>query len=360
MNPGPRFQRLNVLVTGAGAPGIMGTLHCLRHNPDHAVVNVTGVDISADPAGRYSVDSFYQVPAPECDDYTDALLGICEAEHVRLIVPQTTREIPRLAKDRAIFDRHGVRVMVADAGVINRANDKVATLRAFESVGLPVPGFRVADTPGAVMTAASQFGYPDNPVVIKLPVSNGMRGLRVLQEQAQSFDDFASKKPEPGSMSLNEFLRIYRSGTGSARIMVCEYLPGDEYSVDAFREGEFTIAVPRRRTVIRSGISFVTDVDLDQEIIDQSLRGAAALSIEGTFGFQFKRDAEGRPRLLECNPRIQGTMVASAIAGANVIWMGVRWALGLPTEPPGSIRDGTRFSRYWGGVSQVGGSTIHI
>lgn len=58
--------------------------------------------------------------------------------------------------------------------------------------------------------------------------------------------------------------------------------------------------------------------------------------------------------LLECNPRVQGTMIASVLAGANVIWMAVNDALGRPVMAVPGIRLGSRFQRYWGGVDDLG------
>ena len=54
-----------ILVTGAGAPGLPGTLYALRKNPDGRAVRVVGVDIDARAVGRFLVDEFFQVPAPE-------------------------------------------------------------------------------------------------------------------------------------------------------------------------------------------------------------------------------------------------------------------------------------------------------
>ena len=354
------YTDLTILITGVGAPGTRGTLYCLKNNSSGQLVRTVGVDISVDPVGRYLVDSFAVVPAPEEEHYTRRILQFCEAENVQIIIPQTTREIDRLSRDRSLFIDAGVKVMVAGHQELLVANNKLSTMRAFESAGLPVPTYHVASSTEDIRVAATELGYPERPVVVKMPVSNGMRGLRILRQQPLSFKEFAADKPDSATTTLDEFCRMVETAHSLPRLLVCEYLPGDEYSVDAFRGALMEVAVARRRVVIRSGISFVTDVESDSDIENQTLRGAEVLGLSGVFGFQFKRDCDGRARLLECNPRVQGTMVASALAGVNVIWMGVQEILGNRVDHEPIMAKQARFMRFWGGLGVHDGVVTEI
>lgn len=112
---------LRILITGAGAPGVRGTLYALRHNPDEVAVSTVGVDLQPDPVGRHMVDRFYQVPPPESAGYIDALAGICRREAVDVIVPQTTREVGILARRRRDLP---VPILVGEPEAVDLANDK--------------------------------------------------------------------------------------------------------------------------------------------------------------------------------------------------------------------------------------------
>jgi len=70
------------------------------------------------------------------------------------------------------------------------------------------------------------------------------------------------------------------------------------------------------------------------------------------FGFQFKLDDNNEPKLLECNPRIQGTMVMAALAGANVIYSSLKLLLDEDI-PKLDVNWDAEFIRYWGGISVV-------
>jgi carbamoyl-phosphate synthase large subunit len=129
-----------------------------------------------------------------------------------------------------------------------------------------------------------------------------------------------------------------------------EYLPGTEYTVDILSDKKRTrVVVPRRRDVIRTGITFEGTVEKDIEIIDYSTKLTEIMGLEYAYGFQFKRDEDGIAKILECNPRIQGTMVLSTLAGANIIYGAVKLALG-EGSPEYDVKWGTRLLRYWGGV----------
>ena len=353
-------DELTVVVTGAGAPGIRGTLHCLRHNDDGVPIQVVGVDVDGEAVGRYFLDEFAQVPPPEEEDYGSAMVDLCRSVGASVILPQTTREVAYFAEARPQFEELGIRVVVASADAISQANNKLLTLQAFEAAGLPVPVYRLARTAGEMEGAALELGYPDIPVAVKPAVSHGMRGFRVLDESALSLDRFLNEKPGVASMRLNELLETCRQGSLPDMLMM-EYLAGSEYTVDGFRGEAVAVAVPRRRTRIRSGISFVTELVDDPGLVAVSQAGAEALGITGIYGFQFKENDTGEPRLLECNPRVQGTMVAAYWAGANIVWMGVREALGYPVETVPDLEWGSAFRRYWGGIGTRDGRALgHI
>lgn len=80
------------------------------------------------------------------------------------------------------------------------------------------------------------------------------------------------------------------------------------------------------------------------------------MNLQYAFGFQYKLAEDGTPKVLECNPRIQGTMVTSVFAGHNVIWYTVRELMGVaPTAEElnqVSVREASLY-RFWGGVGTI-------
>jgi carbamoyl-phosphate synthase large subunit len=308
--------------------------------------------MKSDVIGKYWVSKFYQVPAPESDDYIERINKICKKESVDVIIPQTTRETAELSKNLSKVDS---KVTVSNSSAIEKANNKYELLKVCRELQVPCPEFFLVKSAGELRERAGQLGYPANPVVVKPPVSFGSRGFRVLREKT-SWDThrYLSEKPSSTETSLDELSIILERGNDFPELLVTEFLPGSEYTVDAFSGEKTSVAIPRLRKEVVNGISFRTSLEYREDITNYSLEIAKNLGLRYAFGFQFKLDGNNIPNILECNPRVQGTMVASVFSGVNVIWMSVREAMGIPVKSIPNKLKKSEFYRYWGGLGTIG------
>lgn len=336
---------VKVLVTGAGAPGIKGTLYSLRNNQDGRKIVTVGVDMRAEVTGKYLCDSFYQIPPSRSESFLPTLFDICEKEHVEVIVPQVTGELLALARHKREFEKLGTMVALSDEQAIELANDKDSLLKLLKQMGEPTPEFRRVSRLDELDRAAEALGYP---FIVKPPVSNGMRGFRIIYDHLDRKRKFFEEKPDSTVMTRDELASLL--GESFPDLVAMEHLPGPEYSVDILSDENRVLAtIPRKRTLIRSGITFEGQVEKREDIIRLSERLTLRAGLKFAHGLQFKEDRAGRPMLLESNPRVQGTMVLSTIAGANVIYGAVRLALG-ESVPEFKVDWNTRLIRYWGGL----------
>jgi len=285
---------------------------------------------------------------------------ICRTESIEIVIPQTTREVNVLSRHLDYFSRIGVQVMVSPWSAIEIANNKWMLLRALENIGLPVPIYKLVRSEAELMAFADELGYPRQPIVVKPPTSNGMRGVRVLKPEAWDVKRFLSEKPSGLEMSLPELVSILRRGADWPQLLAMEYLPGPEYTVDVFLGNNLQCAIPRIRKAVRSGITFEAAIEFRDDLIRCSLQAGRHLGLKYAIGFQFKLDDKGVPKVLECNPRVQGTMVASMFSGANVIWLALKELLGeCPVESPQGLKEAL-FYRFWGGVGVCGEQVYEI
>ncbi|MFZ6646273.1 ATP-grasp domain-containing protein [Undibacterium sp. TJN25] len=101
--------------------------------------------------------------------------------------------------------------------------------------------------------------------------------------------------------------------------IICEYLPGEEYTVDCFSDRErgllFAGARSRRRT--RNGISVNTHTENIDEASMLAEKIGARLGLRGAWFFQLKRAESGDLVLLEVAPRIAGAMATHRVMGVN-------------------------------------------
>ena len=343
------MQEIKVLITGGGAPGIMGTLYSLKNNFDNRRVKTVCVDMDSGAVGRYICDSFYQVPPASSPDFISAVQDVCRRENVDVVLPQVTAELLKFANARKEFEEEGTVVATSSSNAIINANNKFNLIRISEKLNVPYPKYRLVRTWNELTDAGEDFGYP---FAVKPPEGNGMRGFRVVHKSYNARERFFKDKPDSTNIDLDTLHRII--GDEFPELLVMEYLPGLEYTVDVLSSKEVNVVVPRLRRKIRSGITFVGETERREDIIDYVRKLTKKIGLEYAHGFQFKFDGSGTPKILESNPRVQGTMVLSTIARANVIYGAVKIALGedLPEIKPVW---GARLVRYWGAVGIAGG-----
>ncbi len=345
---------LTVLVTGSGAPGIAGTLYSLKNNFDGRRISVIGTDISDEAVGKYLCNKFFKIQRPSSEEYLPDLLSICEDEGVDVLLPQNTAELSILAEHRGNLEKAGTKVAVSSKKSIDIANNKYELMRRASALNIPVPEFYLVRKQEDLISRAEELGWPGRPVVVKPPISNGMRGLRIIDESVDRKSLFFSEKPGGVRVGMRDLVDVL--GPAFPELLITEYLDGAEYTVDALKSGRLDV-IPRKRDMIKNGITFNGTVERNDEIIEHSTRLCRDTGLDFAFGFQFKLDRDGRPGLLECNPRVQGTMVLATFAGANVIYGAVKHALGEEV-PEFRVKWGTRILRYWGGIGVDGESIL--
>lgn len=128
----------------------------------------------------------------------------------------------------------------------------------------------------------------------------------------------------------------------AAGLLVHQYLPGPEYTVDCLSDmdGRLMVSNVRVRGHIGRGISLGTAAVDRPEINDYVAAIAADLRVRGPWFAQFKEDVNGHPRVLEVNARVAGSMVLTRLAGVNIplitAFMFAGWAVRVPRRLSGS------------------------
>lgn len=105
--------------------------------------------------------------------------------------------------------------------------------------------------------------------------------------------------------------------------VICETLPGPEYSVDAVCWHGRAVMVVRRRDVVMRGICrrglVLSDDNPVAETLAMLVRALASLwRLHGPACIQFKTHRDGVPRLTDLNLRFGGGVTISAAAGVNL------------------------------------------
>ena|SRR5436190_2304257 len=341
-------QTINVLMTGAGAPGAAGILKCLQFNPSFEIVMA---DANPNAVGRWLHAEFETIPFAHEKNFIEKLLSVCQRRNVHVVLPLVTKELIPLAQHKKHFDELGTRVLVSDVDSLEIANNKSRLYQFLEWRGVDLPGYRVVETMGRFETAVKELGFPGERVAFKPSISNGGRGFRILANDIDEHNLLFYEKPNSTYISLADALRIL-SVRPFPQLLVTEYLPGEEYSVDCVVDhGQPRLVVPRLRGKMINGISVEGTFIRDETIISYCSQIIKELPLHGNIGIQVKKSIQGKPLIVEINPRVQGTIVAGLGAGVNLPVLAIKQELGLTiSDDELHVKWGTKFSRYWNEV----------
>jgi carbamoyl-phosphate synthase large subunit len=332
-------------MTGAGAPGAAGILKCLRQD---SFLHITAADANPEAAGKHLAADFATIPRADDPSFIPALFSLCKEKSIRVVMPLVTKELLLFANAKEQFEKAGITLLVSNAASLEIANNKSRLYEFLQWRDIAVPDFRIVETVEQFREAVTALGYPEKPVCFKPSVSNGSRGFRIIDGKINEADLLFNYKPNNTYIKFDDAQRILGSAP-FPELLVSEYLPGEEYSVDCLvNNGQTIVAVPRLRKRMINGISVEGEFVKEESIMDYCRQIITSLQLHGNIGIQVKKSAAGKFLILEINPRVQGTIVAGLGAGINLPLLAVKQALGMPvSEQELQVKWGTRFTRTW-------------
>ena len=281
----------------------------LRADP---AVELLAADMDPWAAGLYLVPSGARtlIPAGADPDFTDVLLARCLALGVDVVLPTVDAELRPLARVREAYAAAGLALLLAPAAALDVILDKLLLVQRCASV------VRVPRTePFGSLLDPADWSYP---VIVKPRTGSGSRGLMTVGSAA-------------------ELAALERSPS----LIVQEFLPGGEYSVDVLADagGHVIASVPRLRVRVDSGVSVGGRTVHDAEVEWFGRAVAEATGITYVANVQCKRDRDGVPGLLEVNPRMPGTLGLTIASGVDMPRLALASLLGHPVPAAMDFRE---------------------
>ena len=277
-------------------------------------IYVADADIN-DPV-RFVLDGFFRLSSP---NLADEVLNICLDQGIKSIVAWNDVEIGRLASARNRFEEAGVTLCIPPDHFVELCNDKLLTFRWCGLNDVPTPRVYSPDEFCLVRTW---------PLVVKPRYGQG--------------------SVEVQHVHGIEHLRSQPKWTNQNLYLVQEFIAGTEYTVDVgMANGVILYIVPRIRTKVRDAESYVSQVDLNKNVLRSVTHFLSFFRITGLINIQVI-NSQDATWLLEINPRLASGVDLAAAAGALVHEYLADWCLGgcmrFRFDQP--ISNGLMMSRY--------------
>jgi carbamoyl-phosphate synthase large subunit len=278
---------LNVLITAASrrVPLVQAFQAALASSGRRGRVVVT--DVNPLSPAVHVAERWYHVPMATSPDYLDAIIGICEAERISLIVPTIDDELEVFASAAKWFLARGIRVAVSPEWTSKACNDKLTTCRFLREKGV-----RAAES----WLPEELPADPAFPLFIKPRFGRGGVGAFRIRD-ARDLDFFSSYVETP---------------------ILQQFLEGPEFTIDLFCDFNYRplAVVPRERVVVRAGVMDRGRTVQAPALIALAESVAAAMPFLGAVNIQC-RVVDGEPVVFEINPRFSGGIPLTIAAGAD-------------------------------------------
>lgn len=269
----------NVLVFPAGTEIGLEVNEALRQCKD---VRLFGAGVAASSHAPFAFNDFHALPSVDEPGWLIELNALCRKLEIDYIFPAHDDAIVALAREQLNI---AAVVLTGSLQTCITTRSKRATYSVLKEI-VRVPKLH------SLPPLASDY-----PVFVKPDCGQGSQGATLVHSEDE----------------LNVACSLLLDP------LVCEYLPGEEYTIDCFsdRDHGLLFAGARIRMRMRNGISVSTAsiMLVDAEVIARKIHNT--FKMRGAWFFQLKRAVDGELALLEVAPRIAGSMSMHRVTGVN-------------------------------------------
>lgn len=288
-------MKKNILVFPCGSEIGLEIYRALRYSTHF---NLIGASSTKDHGCFVYKNYISDIPYIEAKDFSDKISDTIKRYNIDLIYPTMDKVISIMKSYEKLW---GCPIVAPCIETVELCLSKLKTYERLKNV---------VKTP----ILYNVNSIPEYPCFSKPDIGYGSRNTMTIM------NDF----------DLNESIHKYPNN------IICEYLPGEEYTVDCFTDmnGKLQFYGVRKRGRIMKGISVNTYSikDPNNEFSELINKINDNISFRGAWFAQFKRNKNGELCLLEIASRIAGSSALQRISGVNLVMLTVFDFLNIQTN----------------------------
>lgn len=333
-------RKITVAVTGLNAidspgPGV-AVIRAIRDCKDWEV-RIIGLSYESLEPGIYMhdlVNKTYQIPYPAAgsEALLNRIMQIHETEKLDAIIPNFDAELQNFIKISKQLQSLGIGSFLPSLQQLE-ARDKVNLYQFGLQHNLLVPADKIIYKPEQLKECALHFGYP---MVVKGKYYEAV----VAQTEEQALKAFYKLQAKWG-----------------LPIIVQQFIAGTEINIAALGDGQGNTisAVPMRKMYITDKGKAWAGITLDDNsLLKLANHFISVTKWKGGFELEIMLSADGKPYIMEINPRFPAWIYLTAGSGQNQPAALVKMALGEHVEPYTTYDIGKLFIRYsWDLITSV-------
>ncbi|MDD3079013.1 MAG: ATP-grasp domain-containing protein [Paludibacter sp.] len=336
-----KFNRpLVIAVTGLNAidspgPGV-AVIRAIRECKDFDV-RIIGLSYESLEPGLYMhdiVDKTYQIPYPSggTDSLFSRLKYIHEEEQLDVIIPNFDAELYNFMKLSSKLKEMGINTFLPEIEQFN-ARDKMRLSEFGKKYGMFVPKDKIIHEKRELQKLEDDFDYP---MVVK----------------GKFYDAVIARSKDQAEKAYEKILAKW-----GLPIIVQEFIKGTEINIAALGDGTGNVIsiIPMRKLYITDKGKAWAGVTLDDDnLIELARKFIEVTKWRGGCELEVMLTSDGKPYIMEVNPRFPAWIYLTAAAGQNQPASLVKMALGEKVEPFTKYEVGKIFIRYaWDLITNI-------
>jgi predicted ATP-grasp superfamily ATP-dependent carboligase len=272
--------------------------------------------------------------------YLSYLERVLDDNEVGVLIPASDDLVALICQHREPLERR-VRIALAREPALGIALNKEQTLEIASQLRFGVPRGVHIQAVNEVPSALREVGLP---AVIK-PVESwvwrvpAQQGARLVSQLVTTADEARSAVEALTSFGGSVLVQQFLAGRREAVNFL--YAHGQVYARFA-QWARRTLPPLGGTSVFRQSIAIPPDTG------EQSERLVREIELEGYSEVEYRRDAAGKPYLMEINPRLSASIEVAVRSGVDFPYLLYQWARGEPITRVEGYREG-QWMRYLAG-----------
>ncbi len=310
-------MNIKILLTSSGGGLGPEFLRLSKKIKKFKVINYA-VDSNNNAPSKYFSDYFYKVSKGRSKKFISEIKNITKKNNINIVLPGSDEDALNLSKNRKTIENAITKIACVDYEILKILSNKQKTYDFLKKNNFDIPEYYVANTKKQLIFYIKYLIKKNRSAVIKPSISRGGRNVFIIRKSLKKI--VTRNNGREIEIGISKFLKNFKKfDITFYPIIVMERLqnPTLDFDMLCFK-GNLISGVTRRRinpSVPNDGHIIYNDFRLQK----LGKKIANLLNLHWLYDCDFMFDQFNKPKIIEINPRMSGSVSVSISAGIPIL-----------------------------------------